>query len=143
MALFKEISNVHKQKVRCASKHLVSSVHSSGYLTFDIQIKISQHSQMIAIQLCHITKPISRCTVPFDIKHHALSFLQEFLTFCQASIIKNFSHFEPRIILKSFSNTNGVTSAKNLRNLFQSLLMFYHNTKLSNSFYFVLTKQSK
>ena len=42
----------------------------------------------------------------------------------------NFSDFEPRIILKLFLNATGVTSPKNLRNIFQSLLMFYYIIKL-------------
>ena len=47
-----------------------------------------------------------------------------------------FFWFKPRIILK-FLNTKGVTSPKNSRNLFQSLLIFYYIIKLDKSLYYV------
>ena len=61
--------------------------------------------------------------------------------FFRASIILNFFDFDPRIILKLFLNTNGVASSKTLRNIFQSLLIFYNIIKLSKSLYFVSIMQ--
>ena len=50
-------------------------------------------------------------------------FLREYLTFFRAAIFLNFSGFEPKIILKLFSNVKGVPWAGNERNIFRSLLM--------------------
>ena len=49
--------------------------------------------------------------------------------------ILTFSDFEPRIILKSFFNTKGITSPKKLKNIFQSvfLLILYYIIRLSRS----------
>ena len=41
-----------------------------------------------------------------------------------------FSDFEPRIVRNLFLNTKGVASPKNLRNIFQSLLMLYYILEL-------------
>ena len=46
------------------------------------------------------------------------------------------------VILKLFINTKGVASLKNLRNIFQTLLMLYCIIKLSKSFYFASIMQS-
>ena len=51
--------------------------------------------------------------------------------------ILKFSDFEPKIIPTLFLNTKGVASPKNLRNVFQSLLIFYYIIKLSKSVYFI------
>ena len=67
--------------------------------------------------------------------------LKEYLHFFRASIFLNFPDFEPRSILKLFLNTKGVTSPKRLRNIFQSLLMFYYVIKLRKSLYFVSIMQ--
>ena len=48
-----------------------------------------------------------------------------------------FSDFEPRIFLGLFFNTKAVTSPKNLRNPFQSFLLFYYIINLSKSLYLV------
>jgi len=61
--------------------------------------------------------------------------MASFIYFFLASILVNFSDFKPRIILK-FLNTKGVTSPKNSRNLFQSLI-FYYIIKLDKSLYYV------
>ena len=53
----------------------------------------------------------------------------------------NFSNFEHRIILKLLLSIKRVTSSKNLRNTFQSLLMFCYIIKLSKSLYFVSIMQ--
>ena len=57
-------------------------------------------------------------------------------------ICLNFSDFEPRNILNLFLNTKGVTWHKNLRNLFQSLLMFNCIINLSKSLHFLSIMQS-
>ena len=60
-------------------------------------------------------------------------FLQEYLAFGLASMFLNFSDFEPEIVLQVFLNTEGVTSPKILRNIFQSSLMFYYIIMLTNN----------
>ena len=67
----------------------------------------------------------------------SIPFLLEYLNFFPALMFLNFYDFKPRIILKLFLNTDGLTSPKNLRNTFQSLLMLYFIIKLSRSLYFV------
>ena len=65
-----------------------------------------------------------------------------YLAFFQALIFSNLSDFEPRIILKLFLKNEGVISPKNLRNIYQSLLMFYYIIKLSKSLYFASVIQN-
>ena len=67
--------------------------------------------------------------------------LQEYPALCQAPMLLNFSDFESRIILKLYSITKGVASPKSLRNVFQSLLMFYYIIELSRSLYLVSIMQ--
>ena len=53
----------------------------------------------------------------------------------------HFSDFGPRIIPKLFLNTKGVNIPRNLRNIFQSFLMFSCIRSLSKSLFFVLILQ--
>ena len=60
--------------------------------------------------------------------------------FFQGLLFLNFSDFEPRIIRKLFLNTEGETWPKNLKNIFQSLLMFYCIVKLGKVLYLRMQK---
>ena len=50
----------------------------------------------------------------------------------------HFYDFEPRIIPRLFSNTKSITVFENLRNIFQSLLMFYYIIKTKQEFIFCI-----
>ena len=69
------------------------------------------------------------------------SFFVRIPSFCQAWMILSFSDFELRTILTLFLNIKGEASPKNLRNICQSLLMFYYIVKLGKSLYFVSVMQ--
>ena len=59
----------------------------------------------------------------------------------KASIVLNFSDFEPRNILKLFSNTKVELCLKGKKCRFQSVLIFYYIIKLSKGLYFVSIRQ--